>query len=73
LVITLLNNNRMVRGSYCPIELATLENTLLEFDPTSRRVPTTITNNRQHHRVFRDVLLLATTIGETTWVYSKLL
>jgi hypothetical protein len=28
---------------YCPIELATLENTLLAFDPTSRRVPTTIT------------------------------
>ena len=38
--------------------LATAENTLLALEPTGRIVPTTITNYRQHHRVFRDILAL---------------
>jgi hypothetical protein len=70
----ILNNNHMVRGSYCPIELATLENTWLEFDPTSRSVPTTITRITAGITAYSAMscLLLATTIGETAWVYSKL-
>jgi hypothetical protein len=32
-----------LRGSYCPIELATDENTLFELDPINRMVPTTST------------------------------
>jgi len=45
--------------AYCPIELATEENTLFAFPPISRRVPTTITRiTAMHHGILGDVLAL---------------